>query len=134
MRGTCSSGTTSYRDSTGSTTPGPGEGNPCSSSFYNLFFFRFTAHRGLGFLFFNILFYTVLQCDLTPLRPHCGEAPRPGTRLEPGTGDLEAGTLTSRPRWSSFHNLYSSLCALRINFIQCCGSTLYGTGNNPNPT
>ena len=31
------------------------------------FFFFFTAHRGLGF-------YYIMQCDLPPLRPHCGEA------------------------------------------------------------
>ena len=39
---------------------------------------------------FYYIIYTVLQCDLPPLRPHCGEAPGPG--FEPGTGDLESGT------------------------------------------
>ena len=57
----------------------------------------FTAHRGLEFL---LLYFTVfvqyssltLICrssDHTVGRPH-------GTRFEPGTGSLEAGTLTSR--------------------------------------
>ena len=34
------------------------------------FFYSFTA-RGLRFFY---IIYTVLQCDLPPLRPHCGEA------------------------------------------------------------
>ena len=37
-----------------------------------IFYIFFTAHVGQGFIY---LIYTVLQCDLLPLRPHCGEAP-----------------------------------------------------------
>ena len=33
-----------------------------------------------------------MQCDLPPLRPLWGG---PGSRFEPGTGDLEAGSLTT---------------------------------------
>ena len=49
------------------------------------------AHRGLGFLY---IIYAVLQCDLPPLRPHCGEAP--DRDLNPGQADLVAGLLTTR--------------------------------------
>ena len=51
-------------------------------------------YRGIFyFLIFFIVFYyiihTVLQCDLSPLRPHCGEAPD----RESNPGGPEAGTL-----------------------------------------
>ena len=61
--------------------------------------------RGLGFL--NTLFIqcltlkhfiiAVLQCDLPPLRSHCGVWGSPGPRFESEMGDPEAGTLTTRP-------------------------------------
>ena len=39
-------------------------------SFCVSLFLRFTAYRGLGFYY---IIYTVLQCDLPPLSPHCGK-------------------------------------------------------------
>ena len=68
----------------------------------NLYLFKkifCTAHLGLGFYY---IICTVLQCDLPPLRPHFGEAPRPGPRFEPRTGSLDAGTLTIRFLFLSF--------------------------------
>ena len=54
-----------------------------------------TACRGLG-LYILFVHCTVLKSDLPPIRPHCGGVPRP--RFQPGgTGELEAGTLTTRP-------------------------------------
>ena len=52
-------------------------------------FFRFTAHRGLGFLIHYL--YSITVWSQTTL--WWG----PGPRFESGTGDLEAGTLTTRP-------------------------------------
>ena len=43
-------------------------------------FFGFTAQLGVGFI--TLLYCTVLQCDLLPLRPHYGEAS--GRDLNPG--------------------------------------------------
>ena len=37
-------------------------------------FLFFVFYSPLRFRVFIILFFTVLQCDLPPLRPHCGEA------------------------------------------------------------
>ena len=71
-----------------------------SSMVQNAIFFTFTAHRRpTGF--FKYIIYAVLECVLPPLRTHCGEAPRP--RFEPGTGDLEERTLTTRPCTSLPH-------------------------------
>ena len=47
------------------------------------FFFFF-----IFLLVFYVIIYTVLQCDLPPLRPHWT-----GLRFEPGPGGPEAGTL-----------------------------------------
>ena len=47
-----------------------------------MFFFRFTAHRGLGFYTLFILYYSVV-CR-----------PSDGPRFELGTGDPEADTTT----------------------------------------
>ena len=44
--------------------------------------FTFTAHRGLGILIHYL--YSITQCDLPPLRPHCGEAPRAEIRTRDG--------------------------------------------------
>ena len=64
---------------------------PAPTEYCYLNFF-FIAHQGLGFQYFIC---TVLQCDLPPLRPHCMDG-GPGLIFEPGTGSLEAGTLTTR--------------------------------------
>ena len=63
---------------------------------------RFRADCGaFWYFFFKIYspprprFWYFIYTILPPIRPHCGEAP-PGPRFEPGTGDLEAGTLTWR--------------------------------------
>ena len=64
----------------------------------NLIIFFFVELQPTEALGFNTLsMYSVLQYDLPPLRPHYGEAPAPGPIFEPGTGDPEAGTLTTRP-------------------------------------
>ena len=59
----------------------------------SIFFYRLTADRGLGF---NTLF---LQYYSAICRPsvHTVGRPGPGPRSEPGMGDLEADTLTTRP-------------------------------------
>ena len=58
------------------------------ATLYLGFFSSSTDHQGLK------VFITLFeQCDLLPLRPICGEAL--GARFELGTGDLEAGILTT---------------------------------------
>ena len=54
-----------------------------------IFIIRFKAHRGLGFYY---IIYTVLQCNLPPPQNTLWGGLGPG--IEPGTGDLEAETLT----------------------------------------
>ena len=49
----------------------------------------------LSDVLFYLFFSSLIQCDLPPLRPHCGEAPRPEIRAR--DGDLAAETLTTRP-------------------------------------
>ena len=44
----------------------------CISKKHNSFIYRFTAHLGHGFNTLFVQYY--VQCDLPPLRPHCGEA------------------------------------------------------------
>ena len=62
---------------------------------WKFFFYRFKAHRGLGFFTPQFIQYYIVIC-----RPsdHTVQRPR-GPRFDPGTGDLvpEAETLTTRP-------------------------------------
>ena len=53
--------------------------------------------------FLNYIIYTVLQCDLLPLRPHGWGGP--GPRLEPGPGGPESGT-TTPPQNSTISHLH----------------------------
>ena len=50
----------------------------------------------ISFIWFYYIIYTVLQCDLPPLRPHCGEAPGRDSNL--GRAAHEAWTLDTTPR------------------------------------
>ena len=61
------------------TYPGGGEEKEKQRATGAIFFIllHFLAHRGLGFL---LIYYTVLQWDLPPLRPHCGLAIEEGRR------------------------------------------------------
>ena len=59
----------------------------------------FVIYSPLGNKYF---IYTALQRDLLPLRPHCGGGLRP--IFQPGMGDLEAETITTRP---THHILYT---------------------------
>ena len=53
-----------------------------------LFFYSPSRHR--------VFICTVLQCDLPPFGPHCGEAPPPpGPRYEPGGQTVYRGRDTS---------------------------------------
>ena len=54
-------------------------------------FFRYTAHLGLGVLLY---LYSITVRSAAPQTTLWGG---PGPRIEPGTGDLEARTLTNRP-------------------------------------
>ena len=47
------------------------------------------------FIGFYYIIYTVLQCDLAPLRPHCGDSPRAEIRTRAG---WPRGGGTTRPR------------------------------------
>ena len=56
----------------------------------------YTVHYFFFFFFFSS---TVLQCDLPPLRPHCGEAP--GRDSNPGRAAQRQGhfyTVHQKPR------------------------------------
>ena len=54
--------------------------------------YRFTAHRILGLYY--IMYYTITVWSAAPETSLWGV---PGPRVEPGTGDPEAETLTTRP-------------------------------------
>ena len=54
---------------------------------------RFTAQQGLGFKHF---IFTVLQCALPPLRPHCGEASCRNSNLRRAI-QRQRETLTTTP-------------------------------------
>ena len=51
---------------------------------------------------FLLYYFTVLQCDLLPIRPD-HTVGRPGPRNEPGTGGLEAGKLSNQGYKRLFH-------------------------------
>ena len=71
-----------------------------SGSFFNILvlfkFFRSTSYCSIIVLYYFILYitsnYSALCCS-----SDCTLWGGPGTRFEPGTGGLEAGTLTTRP-------------------------------------
>ena len=56
------------------------------------FFSRFSAHLGVEFYILFVQYYSVI-CRPSQTTLWGG----PGPRFEPGTGDLEARTLTTRP-------------------------------------
>ena len=79
---------------------------PCEKvTFYFIFYF-------LSFYWVFII-YTVLQCDLPPLRPHCGEA---------RDGRSEAGQLTTRP--PDLHKKWQNLCRCSWCKFVCFVNTL----------
>ena len=92
-----------------------------------------TTYRNKIFLIFFILqpteawvlFYisTVLKCNLLSLKPHCGEAPRAEIRI--GTGDLEAGTLTTRPQ----HLHHKIVCCSTSTTSPLCSGNIYWSVN-----
>ena len=68
----------------------------------------FTAHPN-RFLYIFLQYYSVI---CRPSDHTVGRPPRPGPRFEPGTGDLEAGTLITRP--PQFHTFIYIHCFKEI--------------------
>ena len=61
--------------------------------YYYFFFSRVSAHLGVGFYTLFVPYYSVI-CHPSQSTLWGG----PGPRFEPGTGDLEARTLSTRPQ------------------------------------
>ena len=73
--------------------PRPPDQLTLRSGFHYYYFVR-TAHRGLWFIFYYCYSITVCVWSAAPQTTLWGG---PGPRFEPGTGCLEAETLTTRP-------------------------------------